>query len=256
MVAGTRVRRTQPRVHARSNHALIALTHGGCYGSRSRSRTYRLPGSSLVAAFRSAPSPLMPSQSPSTALRGFANNAPNSVDERIAGPFRRLLRRPPDSGALRAAVTSGRPQQGTDRGLIAQPGTPRAAGRASLPSGDLSSPGAEATPEIVAAYAHRGRCAEDQVVRTACHFRLTPRILATRSCSFPEQHIDLAKVIEKNCSGGCRVRIAVAVANPDSEHVPDRDAMEHLNGWCPWGESEARWASDEVTPTLVPIDRG
>ena len=41
-------------------------------------------------------------------------------------------------GWARVAVTSGPLQQGTDPGLIAQRGAPRAAGRARLPSGDPS----------------------------------------------------------------------------------------------------------------------
>jgi hypothetical protein len=47
----------------------------------------------------------------------------------------------------------------------------------------------------------------------------------------PEQHIDLARVIDKNCAGGCKVRIAVA--DPDGEHVLERDALEQLNGTLP-----------------------
>jgi hypothetical protein len=92
---------------------------------------------------------------------------------------------------------------------------------------DLSS-GAEATPEIVSAYAHRVDVPRTKWSELLATSRRHVDILGYAFLFFPEQHINLAKVIEKNCAGGCRVRIAVA--DPHGEHIPDRDALEHLNG--------------------------
>jgi hypothetical protein len=95
---------------------------------------------------------------------------------------------------------------------------------------DLS-PGAEATPEIVAAYAHRvdvPRTTWSELLATS---RRHVDILGYAFLFFPEQHIDLAKVIDKACAGGCKVRIALA--DPDGEHISERDALEQLNGTLP-----------------------
>lgn len=92
---------------------------------------------------------------------------------------------------------------------------------------DLS-PGAEATSEIVAAYAHRVDVPKDKWSELLATSRRNVDILGYAFLFFPEQHIDLAKVIAKSCDGGCRVRIAVA--DPDGEHLADRDALEQLNG--------------------------
>ena len=95
---------------------------------------------------------------------------------------------------------------------------------------DLS-PGAEATPEIVAAYAHRVDVPRTKWSELLATSRRHIDILGYAFLFLPEQHIDLAKVIETNCAGGCRVRIAVA--DPDGEHVSERDALEHLDGTLP-----------------------
>jgi hypothetical protein len=95
---------------------------------------------------------------------------------------------------------------------------------------DLS-PGAEATPEIVAAYAHRVDVPRTKWSELLATSRRHLDILGYAFLFLPEQHIDLAKVIERNCEGGCRVRIALA--DPDGEHVSERDALEHLNGTLP-----------------------
>jgi len=95
---------------------------------------------------------------------------------------------------------------------------------------DLSS-GAEATPEIVAAYAHRVDVPRTKWSELLATSRRHVDILGYSFLFFPEQHINLAKVIEKNCASGCRVRIAVA--DPDGDQVFDRDALERLDGTLP-----------------------
>ena len=92
---------------------------------------------------------------------------------------------------------------------------------------DLSA-GAEATPEIVSAYAHRVDVPRAKWSELLATSRRHVDILGYAFLFFPEQHINLAKVIEKNCASGCRVRIAVA--DPQGAHIPDRDALEQLNG--------------------------
>ncbi len=95
---------------------------------------------------------------------------------------------------------------------------------------DLSS-GAEATPEIISAYAHRVDVPRTKWSELLATSRRHVDILGYSFLFFPEQHINLAKVIEKNCASGCRVRIAVA--DPDGDQVFDRDALEQLNGTLP-----------------------
>lgn len=92
-------------------------------------------------------------------------------------------------------------------------------------------PGAEATPEVVAAYAHRADIptASWSELLAASHRHLD--ILGYAFLFFPEQHIDVPKIVQKHCVGGCRVRIAVA--DPTGRHTGERDVLEDLNGTLP-----------------------
>ena len=74
---------------------------------------------------------------------------------------------------------------------------------------DLSS-GAEATPEIISAYAHRVDVPRTKWSELLATSRRHVDILGYSFLFFPEQHINLAKVIEKNCASGCRVRTVTA----------------------------------------------
>jgi hypothetical protein len=92
-------------------------------------------------------------------------------------------------------------------------------------------PGAEATPEIVAAYAHRADIPTTKWSGLVATSRRHLDILGYAFLFFPEQHIDLARIVEQHCTGGCRVRIALA--DPIGQHTAERDALENLNGTLP-----------------------
>jgi transcriptional regulator with XRE-family HTH domain len=92
-------------------------------------------------------------------------------------------------------------------------------------------PGAEATAEVVAAYAHRA----DNPIGTWATLIDSARkridLLGYAHLFLPEQHIDLGSRIEKACAAGCRVRIMFA--DPDGPGVRDRDSLERLSGTLP-----------------------
>jgi hypothetical protein len=92
-------------------------------------------------------------------------------------------------------------------------------------------PGAEATGEVVAAYAHRA----DIPVSTWADLLATSSrqidLLGYAHLFLPEQHVDLGRRIEKACSAGCKVRMIFA--DPDGRGVRERDALERLGGTLP-----------------------
>ncbi len=94
-----------------------------------------------------------------------------------------------------------------------------------------SAPGAEATVEVVAAYAHRADIPTskwgDLLTRARSHIDL----LGYSFLFLPEQHVDLAAIIEKACAADCTVR--VVVADPDGTSTAERDRLEQLAGTLP-----------------------
>jgi transcriptional regulator with XRE-family HTH domain len=92
-------------------------------------------------------------------------------------------------------------------------------------------PGAPATSEVAAAYAHRADVPANvwnDLLDRACR-RID--IIGYSFLFLPEQTVNLAKLITDKCSNGCKVRIAVA--NPDCRHTRERDRLEGLNGTLP-----------------------
>ena len=92
-------------------------------------------------------------------------------------------------------------------------------------------PGAPATSEVVAAYAHRTDIPSstwNELLVRACR---QIDIIGYSFLFLPEQTVNLAKVIAGKCSSGCKVRLAVA--NPDCRHTRERDKLEGLNGTLP-----------------------
>jgi hypothetical protein len=92
-------------------------------------------------------------------------------------------------------------------------------------------PGAEATAEVVAAYAHRADIPIGTWATLIESARTRIDLLGYAHLFLPEQHIDLSSRIEKACSAGCRVRIMFA--DPDGPGVRDRDSLENLSGTLP-----------------------
>ena len=92
-------------------------------------------------------------------------------------------------------------------------------------------PGAEATAEVVAAYAHRADIPIGTWATLIESARQRIDLLGYAHLFLPEQHLDLSSRIEKACAAGCRVRIMFA--DPDGAGVRDRDALEQLSGTLP-----------------------
>jgi hypothetical protein len=94
-----------------------------------------------------------------------------------------------------------------------------------------TAPGAESTPEVISAYAHRADIPStkwiDLLGRARCHIDL----LGYAFLFLPEQHANLATSIERKCREGCHVRILTA--DPAGTHVPERDSLEGLGGTLP-----------------------
>ena len=95
---------------------------------------------------------------------------------------------------------------------------------------DLS-PGAEATPEVVAAYGHRADIPNTTWSDLLATARRQIDLLGYAFLFLPEQFVDLGLSIEKKCAQGCKVRIALA--DPDGAQVQERDALEQLGGTLP-----------------------
>jgi Domain of unknown function (DUF5919) len=92
-------------------------------------------------------------------------------------------------------------------------------------------PGAAATSEIVAAYAHRTDIPSSTWHELLDRARRQIDIIGYSFLFLPEQTVNLSKVIRDKCAGGCKVRIAVA--NPNSRNTRERDKLEGLNGTLP-----------------------
>jgi hypothetical protein len=92
-------------------------------------------------------------------------------------------------------------------------------------------PGAEATSEVVAAYAHRADVPTGKWSGLLAAARQQLDILGYAFLFLPEQHVDLGPMIERKCAGGCKVRIAVA--DPNGAQTGERDALEQLGGTLP-----------------------
>lgn len=91
-----------------------------------------------------------------------------------------------------------------------------------------AAPGAVATPEVVAAYAHR---ADFPTAKWRDLFaRATKRIdlLGYAMLHLSEQQPDLPGVLRTRCEQGCTVRIALA--DPESRQALERDSEEQLGG--------------------------
>ena len=92
-------------------------------------------------------------------------------------------------------------------------------------------PGAPATSEVVAAYAHRADIPSSAWNELLSRAHRQIDIIGYSFLFLPEQTVNLSKVISDKCSNGCKVRIAVA--NPDCRHTRERDKLEGLNGTLP-----------------------
>ncbi len=91
--------------------------------------------------------------------------------------------------------------------------------------------GTQHTSEIVAAYAHRADAPSQLWSGLLERTRTTLDLLGYAMLFFPEQHPQLARIINAKCSDGLRVRIALA--DPDSDEVAARDQLEGLGGTLP-----------------------
>jgi hypothetical protein len=92
-------------------------------------------------------------------------------------------------------------------------------------------PGAPATSEVVAAYAHRADIPSNVWNELLARAHRQIDIIGYSFLFLPEQTVNLAKVIADKCLNGCKVRLAVA--NPDCRHTRERDKLEGLNGTLP-----------------------
>lgn len=92
-------------------------------------------------------------------------------------------------------------------------------------------PGAPATSEVIAAYAHRTDVPASNWNELLARARRRIDVIGYSFLFLPEQTVNLAKLIASKCSNGCKVRIAVA--NPASRQTRERDRLEGLNGTLP-----------------------
>lgn len=99
------------------------------------------------------------------------------------------------------------------------------------PGVGLGASGSHHTSEIVAAYAHRADAPSQLWSALLNRVCTNIDLLGYAMLFFPEQHPELAQVIEKKCASGLRVRIALA--DPDSAEVVARDSLEGLGGTLP-----------------------
>ncbi|MBB5075732.1 helix-turn-helix domain-containing protein [Nonomuraea endophytica] len=92
-------------------------------------------------------------------------------------------------------------------------------------------PGGVVTSEVVGAYAHRVDVPASLWESLLVGAHETIDIVGYCFLFIWEQHIDLPKLIAAKCAAGARVRIALA--DPDYEHVRERDELEQLGGTLP-----------------------
>ena len=76
-----------------------------------------------------------------------------------------------------------------------------------------------------------GGCPIAALVRHVGSGPYQPGLAWLRHAVLPEQHPQLAQLLEPKCAGGLRVRIALA--DPESEEVAARDRLEGLGGTLP-----------------------
>jgi hypothetical protein len=95
----------------------------------------------------------------------------------------------------------------------------------------LGASGVQYTSEIMAAYAHRADAPSQLWGGMLERVRTNLDLLGYAMLFFPEQHPQLAGLVEAKCSEGLRVR--VALADPDSDEVAARDRLEGLGGTLP-----------------------
>ena len=99
------------------------------------------------------------------------------------------------------------------------------------PGVGLGASGAHHTSEIVAAFAHRADAPSQLWSGMLERVRTNLDLLGYAMLFFPEQHPQLARLLDEKCASGLRVRIALA--DPDSEEVAARDRLEGLGGTLP-----------------------
>lgn len=87
------------------------------------------------------------------------------------------------------------------------------------------------TSEIVAAYAHRADVPPSAWWQLFTRAEKHIDLLAFAMLFLPEQHPGLIALLKEKASNGCRIRIAIA--DPASRHVQERDAEEKLGGTLP-----------------------
>ncbi|WP_433026018.1 XRE family transcriptional regulator [Plantactinospora sp. CA-290183] len=92
-------------------------------------------------------------------------------------------------------------------------------------------PGFASTGEVVSAYAHRAEVPTDLWVSLLTGAWEQIDIMVYAAPFIFELIPRAADVIAEKCAAGCRVRIALA--DPDCEHVRERDELEQLGGTLP-----------------------
>ncbi len=99
------------------------------------------------------------------------------------------------------------------------------------PGVGLGASGAHYTSEIVAAFAHRADAPSQLWSGMLERVRTNLDLLGYAMLFFPEQHPQLARLLNDKCASGLRVR--AALADPDSDEVAARDRLEGLGGTLP-----------------------
>jgi hypothetical protein len=87
------------------------------------------------------------------------------------------------------------------------------------------------TSEIIAAYAHRADAPSQLWAGMLEGARRNIDLLGYSMSFFPEQHSRLAQTLEEKCAG--RLKVRIALADPESAEVAARDDLERLGGTLP-----------------------
>ncbi|MGI8575304.1 MAG: DUF5919 domain-containing protein [Egibacteraceae bacterium] len=96
---------------------------------------------------------------------------------------------------------------------------------------DLEAGEGDARAEILAAYPHRASAPQELWRRLLERSQRRIDVMGYAMLFLPEQHPDLASLIQERCAEGCQVRISLA--DPDGEQTKVRDELEGLNGTLP-----------------------